>query len=102
MMRTSIEERITLITRRLSLDKSTKQSVETKAVELANRYLNLLSEEEERSTLDVALSAVYISCLKSGVKISQTQIASSVINGLNRWPCVATDMDDRLKLRKVR
>lgn len=101
-MRASIEERITLIARRLSFDESTKQSVKTKAVELANRYLDQLSEEEERSTLDVALSAIYISCLKSGIKISQTQIASSVINGLNRWPCVVVDMDNKLKMRKVR
>ena len=101
-VRAPIEERIALIARRLSFDESTKHSVKTKAVELANKYLDQLSEDEERSTLDVALSAVYISCLKSGVKISQTEIASSVINGLNRWPCVVADMNKRLEAREVR
>ena len=57
-----------------------------------------LSEEDERSTLDVALGAVYNSCLLSGVQISQTQIASWLMNGLNRWPVVAADMSKRLNL----
>jgi len=96
MMKKVIEERINFITNKLGLDENTERSVRIKAVELAYTYLEKLSEEEERSTFDVALSAVYISCLKSGLKISQTHIASSVANGLNRWPSVVTDMDKRL------
>lgn len=92
----SIGERIFLITKKLPFEENARNHVRASAVEIATKYLNKLSENEERSTLDVALSAVYLSCLKSDMKISQTQLASAVSNGLNRWPCVVIDMNKRL------
>jgi transcription initiation factor TFIIIB Brf1 subunit/transcription initiation factor TFIIB len=91
-----VRERITLITKKLSLDEDTEKKVCTYATELATKYLKKLSENEERSALDVALSAVYLSCLKLDIKLSQTKLASSIFNGLNRWPCVVTDMSRKL------
>jgi hypothetical protein len=85
-----------LITKKMSFEENVRNRVRANAVELATKYLNKLSENEERCTLDVALSAVYLSCRKSGVEISQTQLASAVSNGLNRWPCVVIDMNKRL------
>lgn len=92
----SVRERITLITKTLSLSGDTEKKVRTYATELATKYLEKLSENEERSALDVALSAVYLSCLKLDIKLSQTKLASSISNGLNRWPCVVTDMNRKL------
>ena len=91
-----VKERITSITKKLSLDENTERKVHTCAIELATKYLKKLSENEERSALDVALSAVYLSCLKLDIKLSQTKLASSISNGLNRWPCVVMDMNRKL------
>jgi transcription initiation factor TFIIIB Brf1 subunit/transcription initiation factor TFIIB len=91
-----VRERIISITKKLSLDEDAEQRVRNCATDLATNYLKKLSENEERSALDVALSAVYLSCLKLDIRLSQTQLASSISNGLNRWPCVVNDMNRKL------
>ena len=91
-----IEKNIKSFSVNLGFHSVTNHRIVFRAKDLAKKYLQKLDQAEERVSLDVALSALYLSCLQLNKKISQSELAGKTKQDLLGWPCVAEDMTRKL------
>lgn len=81
--------------KKLPQEEHKRGQIERLAIDLSARYLNTLTEAEERTPIDIALSAIYLSCHRLGMPITQLEISRYSSRSLLGWPSVTEDMAKR-------
>lgn len=102
MVTERVKEWIEFVTHSLPLKEKEKEIVQTRAIELANNYMNSLSDQDERLPSDIALSTIYLSCQEVGMPLSQYRIARSSERGLIGWPCIVLDICNKINTNLTR